>query len=103
MYQFYQISPFDVNIAVKSKRDIVTKMRELEWNGRSTNSDYMHVIAHRIKYLFPAIRFYEEDEFIEDLISYGLIKKMGVLRFVSHSLKIKNKYYDVKRVVSEDN
>ncbi|VBB46786.1 hypothetical protein TRIP_D410049 [uncultured Paludibacter sp.] len=87
MYQFFLIKNTNQKLAVKNKREIVSKMRQHEWDGHSTNSDYMHVFAFRNKEGFPEIRFQNEEEFIEDLEILGIIERVRLVRFVRCLIK----------------
>lgn len=87
MYQFYFIKDIQKQVAVKNKKEIVNKMRQHEWKGKSTNSDYMHVFVTRCKKIDLKIRFQDEEEFIHDLVLNGLIEKVNVFSYVIHVLR----------------
>lgn len=89
MYQFYLIKNLNKKIAVKYKNEIVTKMRRIEWNGRSNNSDYMHVFAIRNEYKHLTLRYQNEVEFIHDLISNEIIEQVDIITYLSYKLKEK--------------
>lgn len=89
MYQFYLIKNLNKKIAVKNKNEIVTKMRRIEWNGRSNNSDYMHVFAIRNENKHFSLKYQNEEEFIHDIITHGIIVQVDIITYLSYKLKEK--------------
>lgn len=78
MKEFYLVRKINKIIPSKSKREIVTKMREIDWNSKSDNKDYMHVYAFwRNKKSNIKIRYENEIEFVNDLIKYNQIVKVS--------------------------
>ncbi|MFV0471532.1 MAG: hypothetical protein ACK5L7_05805 [Paludibacteraceae bacterium] len=74
MRKIYYVTKINQAFSVDKKEDIVTFMRECEWNSKSDNSDYMHVYAFwKFRQENAKIRFAKESEFIDDLISLGYI------------------------------
>ncbi len=64
-------------------------MRRIEWNGRSNNSDYMHVFATRNENSDISLSYQNEGEFIHDLIKYEIIVQVDIITYLSYKLKEK--------------
>lgn len=84
MCQFFLIETIQQKIISRDKKNIVYKMRQIEWKGHSTNSDYMHVYSVRNREKYPGIRYLDENHFVADLTMYGLITKISFFDCLLH-------------------
>lgn len=87
MTNFYFIAKLNKVISSKNCKEIVTRMREFEWNNNSDNSDYMHVYAFwKSKSSDISIRYDNEYNFVNDLINLQQIEKLSFWKYLSFSL-----------------
>ncbi len=83
MKEFYFIKKCNKIISIEKIEELVTRMRELEWNSRSDNRDYMHVYSFwRNKKSNIEIRYENEQDFIEDLFRFDQIVKVNIWDFI---------------------
>lgn len=87
MKEFYFVKKLNKVIPSKSKGEIVTRMREIDWNSNSDNKDYMHVYAFwRSKNSNVQIRYENENEFVNDLISLNQIVKVSFWDYLANNI-----------------
>lgn len=84
MSQYYLINTTNRIVFAKDKNDLVNKMRGYDWDGHSTNSDYMHVFSYKCPDEKTPIRHDCEEKFIQDLIDLGYIKCLNLSCLLQH-------------------
>ena len=79
-------------ILISNPEEIVTRMREFDWNNQSDNSDYMYVYAFwQNKNSNLHIRPDNEREFVEDLFRLKQIERVGLWSCIICNLLKKSK------------
>lgn len=87
MKEFYLIKKFNKIIPITNIDEIVTRMREYDWNNKSTNKDYMHVYAFwRQQNSNVYIRYENEKEFVEDLFRFKQIVRVNFWNYITMNL-----------------
>lgn len=87
MKEYYLVKKFNKVISINKENEIVTRMREFDWNNESNNRDYMHVYAFWKKQKSDiSIRYEKENEFVEDLFKYRQIEKVSYLDYLAKQL-----------------